>query len=184
MDIFVSYDSRKWFPVHGAALNGFWLALASELVVLASDPFQQQSSLGWQYLEWIKLGLKHTIIWSSFVPALILWLIHSDITEFLLFVIRVGHTVKEKGLFSQIFSFAFNSISFKTLTLDGHNQLNGSKIKYSVIVISNLGLVIKKAWEKAYNWSMNWQTPEGEKGNWISSHLWFQWMISRVANEP
>lgn len=46
-----------------------------------------------------------------------------------------------------------------------------------MILMSNLGLVIKKTWEKAYNWLMNWQTPEGEKGNWISSHLWFQWMI-------
>lgn len=143
--LFVSDDSRKWFPFHGAALNGFWMALASELVVLASDPFQQQSLLGWRYLEWIELGLKHTIIWSSFVPALILWLIHSEITEFLLFVIIVGHTVKEKGLFSQFFfSFAFDSILFKTLTLHGHNQLSSSKIKYFCDINTKSGTSYKK----------------------------------------
>lgn len=144
IDLFVSDDSRKWFPFHGAALNGFWMALASELVVLASDPFQQQSSLGWRYLEWIELGLKHTIIWSSFVPALILWLIHSEITEFLLFVIIVGNTVKEKDLFSKIFPFAFDSILFKILTLLGHNQLSSSKIKYSYDINVKSGTSYKK----------------------------------------
>lgn len=53
IDVFVSDDSggRGRFPLHGVALNGFWVALASEVVIFLCDPFKWQSSLGWQDLE-------------------------------------------------------------------------------------------------------------------------------------
>lgn len=40
IDVFGSDDSGKYFPLCGAALNGFWMVLVSEVVILVSDPFQ------------------------------------------------------------------------------------------------------------------------------------------------
>lgn len=40
VDVFVSEDSEKCFPLHGAALNGFWMTLASEVMILACSPFK------------------------------------------------------------------------------------------------------------------------------------------------
>lgn len=47
----LSQMTGKCLPLHGAELNGFWVAIASEVVILVHDPFKQPSLLGWQDLE-------------------------------------------------------------------------------------------------------------------------------------
>lgn len=46
-DTVISEHSVQCIPLHGVALNGFWIVLDADVVILVSDPFQLQSSLGW-----------------------------------------------------------------------------------------------------------------------------------------
>lgn len=144
---------------------------------LGNDHFQLQSSLGWQDLEYIKLRPKQTIIWSHLFLHLFTdsFIQHSLSSCCFPDIVIAGQTVPwEKGGSSQFSFIYFWFILFKTLTLSEHNQLSISKREHSWDTNTKSGTSYRNNLRESLELIVELTTSEGEKGDWVSSHLWFQ----------